>query len=701
MIKKLSISALILFNILLASAVVNAWTHGTVAQSILTSLQVIATDPNLGDSTNRYMFQSNVTYSGNNIQSGFSDAGLSNATITSNMNPGGVNNAGSKTSWYGDALTLNYHASGQKFAHITAMNCYGMGDCGPATTELSFAGGPVSGDEGSASVFQNVNQQKSLVLGTQSGASVISSCNTTITQNIVAPGLPASSFNAVPTQAVTVASTTGCNVNDWLAIDVAIPVAGVPTGDSHIEAVQITAVGGGTITAAFKQAHTSGAPVKGALTVNIPGLTGDWGQNRVLVNHSGTTYNTGTVSSISGGQFNGSGTTWANNMVGGTADNIGCVRLANDRYTGYPGTSFGGSGVNGPLDSWYQIYTVPSTTSLGIYAFSIIGYGGYSGNGAGAGVYEIKPCVQVLQVVGTLVIAENTSTTWSNGDNLELVICPFPDVTQFQYSMAKFGPGGNFRGWTNLTNSGARKGGTGITIDNQHMVIPGVITAGGTSYTNGSYPVSGTYPFVPVTGGAGSGMTATVGVSGNAVTTFIIRNPGTGYRVGDLLSVNASDVGGTGSGFQFTWNGADTPIGWNTGLFIEGTQTGIDILEAYTQAILLGIDPTSSKIAWGAGTYINYDITAGGTAQQTTSSGQGGLLAATNSTSNGWAWLKYTGLTGTTPTTQSTLPACDSSHEGMIRSITDGNSTTFNAAISPAGSAHVLAYCDGTSYKVH
>jgi len=71
----------------------------------------------------------------------------------------------------------------------------------------------------------------------------------------------------------------------------------------------------------------------------------------------------------------------------------------------------------------------------------------------------------------------------------------------------------------------------------------GVITAG-SLYTNG------TYNGVPLTGGSGSGATARIVVSGNAVTSVTIQNPGVFYAVGNTLSCAASSIGGTGSGFS-------------------------------------------------------------------------------------------------------------------------------------------------------
>jgi hypothetical protein len=69
---------------------------------------------------------------------------------------------------------------------------------------------------------------------------------------------------------------------------------------------------------------------------------------------------------------------------------------------------------------------------------------------------------------------------------------------------------------------------------------------GGSSYTNG------VYPNVPLTGGQGSGATATITVAGNTVTTVTINNGGQFYAVNDSLTAASSYIGGTGTGFSVT-----------------------------------------------------------------------------------------------------------------------------------------------------
>jgi hypothetical protein len=71
----------------------------------------------------------------------------------------------------------------------------------------------------------------------------------------------------------------------------------------------------------------------------------------------------------------------------------------------------------------------------------------------------------------------------------------------------------------------------------------GSITAG-SGYTNG------TYNNVPLTGGSGANATATVVVSGGAVTSVTITLRGAGYVIGNTLSASNTNLGGTGAGFS-------------------------------------------------------------------------------------------------------------------------------------------------------
>ncbi len=76
-------------------------------------------------------------------------------------------------------------------------------------------------------------------------------------------------------------------------------------------------------------------------------------------------------------------------------------------------------------------------------------------------------------------------------------------------------------------------------------IVDGTIV-GGTGY------VDATYLDVPLTGGRGTGATANITVSGNAVTELAIIDHGKNYVITDVLSASNTDLGGAGSGFTYT-----------------------------------------------------------------------------------------------------------------------------------------------------
>jgi hypothetical protein len=89
------------------------------------------------------------------------------------------------------------------------------------------------------------------------------------------------------------------------------------------------------------------------------------------------------------------------------------------------------------------------------------------------------------------------------------------------------------------------------TLNGYIDTLTGIVA--GTTYTNG------TYTNVPLTGGSGSGALATIVVSGDVVSTITVTKAGKLYRIGDILSASAANIGGTGTGFTITVAGILNP----------------------------------------------------------------------------------------------------------------------------------------------
>ena len=95
------------------------------------------------------------------------------------------------------------------------------------------------------------------------------------------------------------------------------------------------------------------------------------------------------------------------------------------------------------------------------------------------------------------------------------------------------------------------KGPIGFNI----VISEGEIIDGGTGYTNG------TYLAVPLTNVSsfGSGATADVTVAGGIVTAFTLAFGGTGYRIGDVVSLDTTIVG-NGVDFEYQVNNVEADL---------------------------------------------------------------------------------------------------------------------------------------------
>lgn len=192
--------------------------------------------------------------------------------------------------------------------------------------------------------------------------------------------------------------------------------------------------------------------------------------------------------------------------------------------------------------------------------------------------------------------------------------------------------------------------------------------------TGGSLYTAGTYGGVALTGGSGTGATATITVAAGAVTGVTILAPGKNYVTGDVLSAAVASIGGTGAGFSVpvasvavnsALAGGTIDMFVPNNLIPKPTWKDAAQTQLNTQPIIL--DANGCAIIYGSGTYrqILKDALGNLIWDQTTAD-----YSATNSPF--WA-----GLAGGTP---NAITVTDPAFNG-----TDGQSIAFLALSANTG----------------
>jgi len=241
------------------------------------------------------------------------------------------------------------------------------------------------------------------------------------------------------------------------------------------------------------------------------------------------------------------------------------------------------------------VYSKASTTATGSSGLNVITVSSPSGIVAGQNVTGtgIGAGATVLGIVGTTVtlnVANSASVTGTvtfqgpyqyllNKDvNFIREAFPYPGVTGFPTHYAIFGPTVSSG---NITNELSFL--LGPTPDTSYSaelhyyyyppsIIPGIITSLSSIVASGSNYANGTYYNQALTGGTGSGASATLVIAGGVVTSVILETGGTGYVAGDTLSISTS----VGSGFAI-----------NVSSINQGTGTTW-LADNYDAAILYG-----------------------------------------------------------------------------------------------------------------
>ncbi len=146
----------------------------------------------------------------------------------------------------------------------------------------------------------------------------------------------------------------------------------------------------------------------------------------------------------------------------------------------------------------------------------------------------------------------------------------------------------------------------GTAFAKQGTVSPNLtVTNGGMNFTSG-----GTFT---ITGGSGSGASGTFAITGSVVTSLLLTNPGSGYKLGDSLTVVFSGGGGSGAAANaFVWPflGGLQPISvdvWQGQVWLIGAASG----QALSNARILQWSGITSQDATNP-TAISYDNFANG-----------------------------------------------------------------------------------------
>lgn len=213
-----------------------------------------------------------------------------------------------------------------------------------------------------------------------------------------------------------------------------------------------------------------------------------------------------------------------------------------------------------------------------------------------------------------------------------------------------------------LTTNGS---GTGGVVNVTVTGIAGQITDGGTGYYDTSYNS------VPLQGGTGTGAQASLTISGGVVTDVTFTNSGVGYNIGEILTVNNSDLvygdppqQSSGSGFQFE---------------IQADQEG------YGPGVVTGVTPVTNWLGTGyaAGNTIGLNISPGsGFVYTLTSAGAITDVTITNSGAD------YTA--GDVVTPDISISSVNDSTNGILRTV-----DYYMSVVDTGGGTYVFTIADG------
>ena len=160
---------------------------------------------------------------------------------------------------------------------------------------------------------------------------------------------------------------------------------------------------------------------------------------------------------------------------------------------------------------------------------------------------------------------------------------------------------------------------------------PGRVLQANLTITAGENYTNGTYNGVALSGGSGTAATANIIVSGNEVTGVTIVSQGKNYKDGDVLTASASQIGGTGTGFQM-----DIGVVLKTGKISQNDWT-LFAGSGYTEGTYTNVPLFNSGVSSGEGALFTIVVNSSGEVSEVTVTNPGSgyvvgeQLTATNS----------------------------------------------------------------------
>ena len=266
---------------------------------------------------------------------------------------------------------------------------------------------------------------------------------------------------------------------------------------------------------------------------------------------------------------------------------------------------------------------------------------------------------------------------------------------------------------SNLTAIGYQS----LTNNTTNVATLGTIT-GGTGYTNG------TYTGVVMTLSSGSTAltypTATIVVSGGAVTSVTLTSNGVGFKdTTTVLTAPAASIGGTGSGFSvpvatLQSGTGNVAVGYQAGFTASvatnntynGYQAGYGITTG-SNSVFMGYGSGNTTTVTTTGSQLVYigSGSRGSAATNTNEIAIGynavGLGSNTTVLGNTSTTLTQTyGVTKSTNYTVATLPSASTSGVGARAFVTDALAPVFGATVVTGGAVATPVYSDSVNWKV-